>query len=196
MFWIILSYIIGSISGSYLLGKIILQKDVRKYGSGNAGTTNAMRVFGKKIGIMTFCIDFLKGFLYILLLKHFTSINLESLYICSVLLIIGHDYPFYMSFKGGKGVATTIGAFAVLGFKLDLIAVVIWILSVYITKIVSLGSIIYFITVSTLFIGFMELNTIQIICVLIIGLLGIFRHKDNIYRMIHGKENKIGKKME
>lgn len=193
MTWVLLSYLVGSISGSYILGNLLLNKDVRKYGSGNAGTTNAIRAFGKKIGVLTFLIDFLKGLLMVHLLKNTFNVNQNMLYICAFALIIGHDYPFYMNFKGGKGVATTIGCYAILGFNLDLISVIAWILFAIVTKMVSLASILYFCLISILFIIFEDLTSIQILMVLLIGILGVYRHKDNIKRIMNGSENKIGK---
>lgn len=194
MHWVVISYLIGSISGSYILGNFLLKKDVRKYGSGNAGTTNAMRVFGKKIGLLTFIIDFLKGAILIYLLKFVFHINDNMLYICSFALIIGHDYPFYMNFKGGKGVATTIGTLAVLGFGLDLISVLAWILIAITTKVVSIASICYFIIVSILFISIKDLSIIQTTMLILISILGIYRHKENVKRILNGTENKIKKK--
>ncbi|MDY2986474.1 MAG: glycerol-3-phosphate 1-O-acyltransferase PlsY [Peptoniphilus sp.] len=193
MTWLLLSYLAGSISGSYILGKLLLKKDVRKYGSGNAGTTNAIRAFGRKIGILTFLIDFLKGLVLMYFLKNTFNVSVNLLYGCALALIIGHDYPFYMNFKGGKGVATTIGVYAILGFSLDLISVVSWILFAVVTKMVSLASILYFCLVSVLFIFFNDLSQVQIMIVIFIGILGVYRHKDNIKRIINGSENKIGK---
>lgn len=193
MTWLLLSYLVGSISGSYILGNLLLKKDVRKYGSGNAGTTNAIRAFGKKIGILTFLIDFFKGLILMYFLKNTFNVSVNILYGCALSLIIGHDYPFYMNFKGGKGVAITIGVYAILGFSLDLISVSAWILFAVVTKMVSLASILYFCLVSVLFIFFNDLSQVQTIIVVFIGVLGVYRHKDNIKRIINGSENKIGK---
>ncbi|MGO1579858.1 MAG: glycerol-3-phosphate 1-O-acyltransferase PlsY [Peptoniphilaceae bacterium] len=191
---LLLSYLIGSISGSYLLGLIFLKKDVREFGSGNAGTTNAIRAFGKKWGILTFIIDFIKGTLVMILFKEILNFDDFNSVLCALFAIIGHDYPFYMNFKGGKGVATTIGSMAIFNFKLTLIAVLIWILITLISKMVSLGSISFFLSLVILF-SIAGIYDIKIIIIIfLIALLGIFRHHTNISRIIRGKENKIGVK--
>ncbi|MGO3751368.1 MAG: glycerol-3-phosphate 1-O-acyltransferase PlsY [Peptoniphilaceae bacterium] len=191
---LLLSYLIGSISGSYLLGLIFLKKDVREFGSGNAGTTNAIRAFGKKWGILTFIIDFIKGTLVMILFKEILNFDDFNSVLCALFAIIGHDYPFYMNFKGGKGVATTIGSMAIFNFKLTLISVLIWILITLISKMVSLGSISFFLSLVILF-SIAGIYDIKIIIIIfLIALLGIFRHHTNISRIIRGKENKIGVK--
>lgn len=189
---IVISYFIGTISGSYIIGKLFLDKDIRKYGSGNAGTTNAMRVLGKKAGVITFIIDFLKGVAVTFIIGRFFEKNLIPLGILGA--IIGHDFPFYMNFRGGKGVATTLGALALFNFPLTLICYIVWVLGTFITKMVSVGSILFFISIIIVYTFMSELTTYNIILVNFIALIGIIRHKDNIKRIMAGNENKIGGK--
>ncbi|WP_036728717.1 glycerol-3-phosphate 1-O-acyltransferase PlsY [Peptoniphilus mikwangii] len=189
---IIISYLVGSISGSYIIGKVFLNKDVRKYGSGNAGTTNAIRVFGIKWGIITFLIDFLKGIIIVLLSKNIFKVN-ETLVLINILFgIVGHDYPFYMKFKGGKGVATTLGALLITNFQLTFFCFLIWIFVTMASKMVSLGSIFFFVSIIVLFLSFSSYNNIGLSIIFVIGLLGIYKHRSNIKRIINGTENKIG----
>lgn len=189
---IIISYLVGSISGSYIIGKVFLNKDVRKYGSGNAGTTNAIRVFGIKWGIITFLIDFLKGIIIVLLSKNIFKVN-ETLILINILFgIVGHDYPFYMKFKGGKGVATTLGALLITNFQLTFFCFLIWIFVTMASKMVSLGSIFFFVSIIVLFLSFSSYNNIGLSIIFVIGLLGIYKHRSNIKRIINGTENKIG----
>ena len=143
---LIISYLIGTISGSYIIGELFLNKDIRKYGSGNAGTTNAMRVLGKKAGVTTFIIDFLKGVAVTFIIGKFFGRNLIPLGILGA--VIGHDFPFYMNFRGGKGVATSLGALALFNFPLTLICYIVWVLGTLLTKIVSVGSILFFISMN------------------------------------------------
>jgi glycerol-3-phosphate acyltransferase PlsY len=103
----IISYFIGNISFAYILGKIFAKKDVREYGSGNAGATNAFRTFGKKVGALVFLGDVLKGVAAVLLGRYLGGQT--GAYIAGAFVIIGHNWPVLLSFKGGKGVATTIG---------------------------------------------------------------------------------------
>lgn len=189
---LVISYFIGTISGSYIIGKLFLDKDIRKYGSGNAGTTNAMRVLGKKAGVITFIIDFLKGVAVTFIIGRFFEKNLIPLGILGA--IIGHDFPFYMNFRGGKGVATTLGALALFNFPLTLICYIVWVLGTVITKMVSVGSILFFISIIFVYTFMSELTTYNIILVNLIALIGIIRHKDNIKRIMAGNENKVGGK--
>lgn len=186
----VISYLIGSISGAYIIGKIFLNKDIRKYGSGNAGTTNAMRVLGKKAGILTFLIDFLKGVFGAFLINILFSRNYVPLSIFAA--VLGHDFPFYMNFKGGKGVATTLGALAFLDLKLTFICYLVWLVSTLITKIVSVGSIGFYIFVIAIFTIYSDLSISNKFIIVLVALLGIWRHKDNIKRLLKGTENKIG----
>lgn len=188
-----LSYLIGSISGSFILGKLFLHKDVRNYGSGNAGTTNAMRVFGKKIGSLTFIIDMLKGILVVLLLKKFFP---EYLFLGVLFCILGHDFPFYMKFKGGKGVATSLGSFIFINIKLTFIPGMIMLITLLSTKIMSLSSILFLSALLVSYIGFGSYSIYEKIIIAIVCLLGIVRHKSNIKRLIEGKELKLGGKNE
>ncbi len=189
---LVISYFIGTISGSYIIGKLFLDKDIRKYGSGNAGTTNAMRVLGKKAGVMTFLIDFLKGLAVTFIIGKVFGSTFVPLGILGA--VIGHDFPFYMNFRGGKGVATTLGALALFNFPLTLICYIVWVLGTVLTKMVSVGSILFFISIIIVYTFMSQLTIVNIILVDTIALIGIVRHKDNIKRIIAGNENKIGGK--
>ena len=189
---LVISYFIGTISGSYIIGKLFLDKDIRKYGSGNAGTTNAMRVLGKKAGVMTFLIDFLKGLAVTFIIGKVFGSTFVPLGILGA--VIGHDFPFYMNFRGGKGVATTLGALALFDFPLTLICYIVWVLGTVLTKMVSVGSILFFISIIIVYTFMSQLTIVNIILVDTIALIGIVRHKDNIKRIIAGNENKIGGK--
>lgn len=187
---LLISYFVGTISGSYIIGNLFLNKDIRKYGSGNAGTTNAMRVLGKKAGVLTFLIDFLKGALVTLIIRRIFGDEFVPLAILGA--VIGHDFPFYMKFKGGKGVATTLGALAIFNFPLTLICYVVWVLGTVLTKMVSVGSILFFVSIIIVYSFMSNLAMSNILIIDIIALIGIIRHKDNIKRIIAGNENKIG----
>lgn len=187
---LLISYFVGTISGSYIIGNLFLNKDIRKYGSGNAGTTNAMRVLGKKAGVLTFLIDFLKGALVTLIIRKIFGDEYVPLAILGA--VIGHDFPFYMKFKGGKGVATTLGALALFNFPLTIICYVVWVLGTVLTKMVSVGSILFFVSIIIVYSFMSNLVMSNILIIDIIALIGIIRHKDNIKRIIAGNENKIG----
>lgn len=187
----ILSYLIGCFSSAYLIGRAFLKIDIRGHGSGNSGATNAVRVMGKKFGVLTFLLDFFKGIISVLL-GYLLLGKTGSLY-AGLFAIIGHNWPFYLNFKGGKGVSTSIGVLAVLNFPVALISVIIGVGVGAISRLVSLGSIIFFIIVPfiTLLRDGLENNKFLILTI-ILGIIGIYRHKSNIQRIFNGTENKIG----
>lgn len=186
----IISYLLGSISFAYILGKLILKKDVRNYGSGNAGATNAIRSFGKKIGVMVFMGDFLKGVIAVILGR---SLGGQiGAYIGGAFAIIGHNWPVFLNFKGGKGVATTIGVMALVDFHLTLICVIIGIIIIIFTRTVSAGSILGMAFAPIAAILFVRpFDTMLLLFCLFISSMSIYRHKDNIKRIINGNENKF-----
>lgn len=182
---LIISYLVGSISGSFLLGKYFLHKDVRKFGSGNAGTTNAIRVFGMKIGIFTFLIDMLKGSLVAFFLMKY---NRDYLFLGILFAIIGHDYPFYMNFKGGKGIATTFGAFFVINPIWTGASFLILLLIAKFSGYVSVGSLVFLILNFLSQIITIHLDKNELIILIIITILGFVRHRSNIKRLINRNE--------
>ncbi len=194
---IILAYLIGSINFSILLSKVVGGKDIRKSGSGNAGATNMLRTYGKKMGVLTLLLDVLKGIVVILICR-LTDIGSEWEYIGAVGVILGHNFPLYFGFKGGKGVATSLGAALMLDWKIGLIVAVVAIGIMAITRYVSLGSIvggiIYIIANIIYMIMFSQFNLIILICVIIMGGLLVVRHHANIKRLLRGTESKLGAK--
>ncbi len=215
----VISYLIGSVNFSILLSRIIEKKDIRESGSGNAGATNMLRTYGKKMGIITLLLDVLKGVVVIILawvvtfflwasyvtVDKVTGIidtsNLHYIigvaipYIAGVCAILGHNFPLYFGFKGGKGVATSLGVVLMLDWKVGLIVAVIAIAIMAVTRYVSLGSIIggaMFIIIEIVkAIVTSECNIVQLVCVIIIGGLLIARHHANIKRLLNGTENKL-----
>jgi len=202
---IIISYLIGSFPTAYLFGRLLKGIDIRKFGSGNVGATNAWRVLGKSAGITVLALDILKGFVTVSVLAKFIalktgyalkidSVAVELLLITMGLFcILGHSWTVFLNFKGGKGIATTLGvllalALRIAGFKLVLAATLLaWIVIFAVTRIVSLASILAAIFLP-LFTVFFNQSKILIITTLILSLLTIFRHKANIKRLLQGKE--------
>lgn len=187
-----LSYLIGSFSSAYIVGKLFMKIDIRNHGSGNAGATNAVRIMGKKLGVLTFLMDFAKGIVAVLLGSYLHA-SLGG-YVSALFAVIGHNWPVFLSFKGGKGIATTIAVMAVLSFPTTLLSVAIGILTAFVTRYVSLGSVIF---LSVLFIltslGIFVNDQYLVALTLILALLGYYRHKENIKRLLAGNENKIGR---
>ncbi|KXO17182.1 glycerol-3-phosphate 1-O-acyltransferase PlsY [Peptoniphilus sp. GNH] len=179
---ILISYFLGTISGSYILGKLILKIDIRSYGSGNAGTTNAMRVMGKKLGVFVFLIDFFKAvFCMFFISKLFSK---DYLYLSMLFCVIGHCFPFYMKFKGGKGVATTFGSLAFINPKLTIVILIIWVLVTLIVNNVGIGSVGMYIGVIVVFLLYGDLEVSAKICIILNCIFGILRHSSNIKKAL------------
>ncbi len=189
---IFLSYLIGCFSSAYFIGKVFKKMDIRSYGSGNAGATNAVRVMGKKLGILTFLLDFTKGVIAVLI--GYRIMGVSGGLIAAFFVVIGHDWPVFLGFRGGKGIATTIGCYAVLNFPVALVSVIIGITVGLTSKFVSLGSIVFLSIVPGISLIMVEnLDKDFLILTVLLAIIGIYKHKANIKRLINGNENKIGR---
>ena len=191
----LVAYLLGSISFSIIFSKKFAGFDVREKGSKNAGTTNVLRTVGKKAAILTLICDILKGVVAVLFAmlaaKIWSEANVEPLkYLAGLFAIIGHTFPIYYGFRGGKGVATSLGVLLLVNSKIGLICLIFALIIMIATKWVSLGSIMAAILFPLLTI-FMVENTCAKIISIIIGLLVIFNHRSNIKRLKNGTENKL-----
>jgi len=180
------SYFLGSIPFGLIITKVFLGKDIRNIGSGNIGTTNVLRTGKKSLAIVTLLFDILKGYISIIIAsKYFSDFILLSALIC----FIGHIFPVWLKFKGGKGVATYLGIILGISFSLGVVFIVTWILISFIFRYSSLSSIISSITV---FIYSIFMSSVTEIYFLFIAfIIIIFSHKENITRLKNSKENKI-----
>lgn len=186
---VLISYIIGSLSPAYIIGKIQGNVDVRQHGSGNAGTTNVFRVLGLKSAIITFILDLLKGMIAVIIGRKI--LGYDGALLASVLVVIGHNYPIFLNFKGGKGIATSIGVLYALNWKVGIGSTIIGASTVLMTRYVSLGSILGTISAPILFYIFDKFEDNLRIAILILVVSSIVRHRSNISRLIKGVENKI-----
>ena len=205
---LIIGYFIGNIETGYIFGKIH-KMDIRNYGSGNAGATNTLRVLGAKAGLVVFLGDFCKSLIPCLVVRFIFRDNVSLSYIYMLYIglgvVLGHNFPFYLGFKGGKGVASTAGIILALDIRIAVVCLIVFIITVAITRYVSLGSIfvmIILIGMSHFLVkfsyGFGEgASTMEFrLLTAAVGLLSIFMHRANIKRLLGGTENKIGKKVE
>ncbi|WP_281191197.1 glycerol-3-phosphate 1-O-acyltransferase PlsY [Staphylococcus schleiferi] len=183
----IASYLIGSIPSGYLIGKIFFKKDIREYGSGNTGATNSFRVLGKPAGFAVTFFDIFKGFIVVFLPALF-NVEIHGLLV-GIFAIIGHVYPIYLKFKGGKAVATSAGVLLAVNPILLLILALIFFIILKLTKYVSLSSIIAAIccVIGSFFIS----DYVLLITSIAVSVLLIYRHSSNIKRIIKGTEPKI-----
>ena len=204
---LIIGYFIGNIETGYIFGKLN-KMDIRNYGSGNAGATNTLRVLGPKAGLIVFLGDFCKSLIPCLVVRFIFRDNVSLSYVYMLYIglgvVLGHNFPFYLGFKGGKGVASTAGIIMALDIRIAAVCLAIFIVIVAVTRYVSLASIvvmIIFIGMSHMLVktsyGFTDGSSPMEfrLLVVIIGFLSIFMHRANIKRLLSGTENKIGKKV-
>lgn len=205
MFKIILgisiSYLLGSIPTSYIMAKLIKGIDIRKHGSGNVGATNLMRTVGKVPGGIAFMLDAAKGAIPVLLLCDIFyepgNFITEPMFkvILGLAAVCGHIWTIFLKFKGGKGVATTIGVFAGLSPLASALALLVWLVTAFLFKYVSLSSITMSISLP-IFMLILNKPIEYIILSLIACLFIIYTHRSNIKRIAEGTEYKIGKKIK
>ena len=209
----ILSYLIGSIPFGLVIGKLIKHKDIREYGSGNVGSTNAIRVLGKKVGFVVFFLDVFKGMAIIILVKVLNAQNLwhspvEELWY-GAFAIIGHTFSIFLGFKGGKAVATSLGVVLITSPLTAIACLIIFGIVLFATGYVSLASTFAALTVVTVgwlfhFVGIEPHNFLEYfigktsisLCVLFTcaTVLIILRHTKNYKRLLNGTENSFKKK--
>ena len=195
----IIAYLIGSINFSVILSKKMAGFDVRNKGSGNAGTTNMLRSVGKKAAAITLVCDILKGVVAILLAMLMNKIFPNSngallVQIAGVAVILGHTFPIFFKFKGGKGVATSLGVLIMSNWQIGLICLVFALILIILTQMVSVGSIAAAILYPVLTI-FIPQNYIipgnYIIYSIVLAVIIVFNHRENVKRLLSGTENRI-----
>jgi len=182
---ILFSYLLGSIPFGFILTKIFLKKDIRNIGSGNIGATNVLRTGNKKIGYATLILDVIKAILPVIFIK----LNFhEYIYVSSLCVFIGHVFPIWLKFKGGKGVASYVGILFCINIMFGFIFIFTWLIIFLISKYSSLSSLISSLSVPIYL--FFYLNDKNIIFFLIMFVLIFFTHRENIKRLINKEESK------
>jgi acyl phosphate:glycerol-3-phosphate acyltransferase len=186
---VIVSYLLGSIPSGLIVGKAFYGIDIREHGSGNLGGTNTFRTLGKKAGIIVTAADILKGTLASFLPVMFGVAGQIDPLIAGMIAVVGHMYPVFAKFKGGKAVATSGGVLLACAPVMFLVMVVVFLLSLYITKFVSLSSIIA--SIVAVIYAVIAKEPLLIIVVSLLSLFVIYRHRANIKRIINKTEPKI-----
>jgi glycerol-3-phosphate acyltransferase PlsY len=188
-----LTYAIAAIPFGLVLAKIFAKKDIREFGSKNIGATNVARVIGKKLGFATLILDGLKGAIMVIIAR-FTFYDIQNLHLFLVLVaavaVLGHVYPIYLNFKGGKGVATAIAVLFALDVLVGSLVTCFWILSFCLFRISSISSIIAIFS-SIIISTSLGAPGSQIAFCWFLFLLILVRHKENIVRLITGEEKKL-----
>jgi glycerol-3-phosphate acyltransferase PlsY len=192
-----MAYLLGSIPFGYLLVRFFRKEDIRATGSGNIGATNVARSGGKGLGILTLLLDTLKGYLAVVIAMHFAPSlghGPSNLAIAAaVVACLGHIFPVWLGFKGGKGIATALGVFLALVWPVALASLGLFIVVVALTRLVSLGSVLAAASIPFLALLLIPARTPALLIGLsIISLLSIAKHHANIGRLLHGKEPRFG----
>lgn len=190
---ILLGYLYGSIPFALVIGKVFYNTDVRESGSGNLGGTNAGRVLGKKAGISVIVLDALKAVIIFYLSSYLSlkfNLNPDIKYIAGLACIFGHCYPIFAEFRGGKAVSTNLGYFLCIEPLYAVVAIVVFLLVLKISKYVSLSSISTALIVLCIT-PFLAVSITAKLCMLIAVILLVYRHKDNIKRIKNHTESKI-----
>lgn len=212
------AYLIGSINTSIILSRVFFGEDIRKSGSGNAGATNMLRTHGKKFAIATLIMDILKGVIAVLLALAADNILAQLLplqysqrpeaeyilgnlkYIAGFFVVLGHSFPIYFRFRGGKGVATGLGVILTLNWQVGLIVLALSLIIMAVSRYVSLGSVIgallFPLLLAVFTLGAGSFDMIEIMMAAALSLLIIARHHSNISRLLHGNENKLFSKKQ
>lgn len=190
---IILSYLIGSISTAYLVVKYTQGVDIRTVGSKNAGATNVLRTAGLGAALLVFFLDIFKGILAVNLGKIMGG-EITSL-LCGIAVIVGHNWPLYFGLKGGKGSATSIGVIFATMPVIGMIIILIGVVTVIITRYVSLGTIVVAPIFPILVLSFGKSRE-HVLFAIIMMVLSLYRHKANILRLRQGTESKLGHKLK
>lgn len=186
---VLTAYLIGSIPTGLIFGKLIWKKDLRRFGSRNIGATNAWRILGKKAGLLIFFLDFIKGQFGALIGACIIGTP-AAMVLGGFFAIIGHAFPIFIGFKGGKGVATSLGVLSALMPKITAIVFIVWLVLFLLTRYVSVASIVAALLAPILAACFKapaEFFAFALAAAVII----VWRHKDNIKRLKEGRENRF-----
>lgn len=189
---IIFAYLLGSFASAVIVSRLMGLPDPRNFGSGNPGATNVLRLGGKKAALLTLLFDVLKGVVAVLLAKAiYPEITLLAAVTGAVFL--GHLYPVFFNFKGGKGVATAFGALLALVWQVGLSVLATWLLMAGIVRYSSLAALVAAIAAPVSMYGFTHGNLTYTVTALLMSVLLIWRHRSNIQNLLAGREDKIGK---
>lgn len=194
----VMGYLFGSLNFAVIIGKLFYKTDVRQHGSGNAGATNVQRTLGSKAAAFVALGDFLKG-----IAAYFIAYLVGGIFeqpvlfacICGFAAVIGHNYPLYFHFKGGKGILTSLGLSFAIDWRAALITLAVSILIIAMTRYVSLGSILGCIANVGLILLF-DADPLKIWFIALLAILAVIRHHANIKRLIKGEESKLGAKKQ
>lgn len=186
----ILAYAIGSVSTSTIISRYIAHLDIREHGSGNAGATNTLRVLGLRWALLVLALDILKGMVAVAMAKALGHNAPWYVYLSGLAVIVGHNWPVFFGFRGGKGIATAIGVYVLVMFVPAVVAGVIAIALVAFTRFVSLGAL-TFAVLTPICASLLHPRSGAVVFASLVAILSIYTHRHNIVRLLHGEEHKI-----
>jgi acyl phosphate:glycerol-3-phosphate acyltransferase len=189
------AYLIGSMSFGFMAGKLLKGIDIREFGSGGTGTTNIQRTLGTVPALVVLALDIGKGYAAVILAGALTANPSGWMLLAGLLAVIGHNWPLFHRFRGGRGIATTIGVMLGLAPMVILIATVVGVSIIALTRYVSLGSIVGVILIPIMMFIF-EYPWTYVLFGAVLAVFAIWRHRQNITRLLAGTENKLGKKVK
>lgn len=188
---LVISYLLGSINTSIIASKIMTGKDIRKSGSGNAGATNALRILGKKGAVIVVAGDAFKAVAAILLSRLIVTDSSSAVYIAGLGAVLGHNFPVFFGFRGGKGIIVSLVAIMFADWKIGLIVAAFSIAVIAVSRYVSLGSILGAVLFAALSAAFHSDNPQLTVFAAMLALLAVYMHRSNIVRLVRGTENKL-----
>jgi glycerol-3-phosphate acyltransferase PlsY len=195
----VIGYLLGSINFAVVIGKIFYKKDVREYGSKSAGATNVLRTLGKKAAVFVTIGDLLKAVMAYLLVMPLGKLSGTG-EVCSIIsgisAVLGHNFPVYFNFKGGKGILTSIAFSYMIDWRAATITLIFALVIMATTKYVSLGSILGCVLNAIIISFFVPGEYLKIFAIVFLVILAIIKHKENIKRLIKGEERKLGQKVK
>lgn len=186
----VIAYLLGCINAALMYSKIIKKDDIRSYGSGNAGSTNILRVYGLKPALLVFTFDFLKGFAAVKICELLNNGADFALIFAVVAVVAGHNWPIFTNYRGGKGVATTFGVGLAVAPYVALAGLCGALVIVAVTKIMALGTV-SAITLCAIFLFILKAPYYHCIPIAVLAILSIYQHRGNIQRILNGTENKL-----
>lgn len=186
---ILIGYLMGCLQWSYILGKTIKKTDIRTLGRGNAGASNTVTVFGWKMGVAVGLLDILKAIISILIIRYFIkNFTTLDIYLNGTSVILGHNYPFFMKFRGGKGTASTLGMLFGIDYRLGIIGLLVILAITVFTDFIALGtiSLVIFFVLATIYLGF---GTACVLITIFIAAQSIYKHIPNLKRILAKEED-------
>ncbi|NLI65588.1 MAG: glycerol-3-phosphate acyltransferase [Tissierellia bacterium] len=186
---ITLGYIFGCLQWSYIIGKLLKKQDIRNLGGGNAGASNTVTVFGWKMGVAVGLLDILKAIISIIIIRYILkSTDMFELYLNGTSVVLGHNYPFFMGFKGGKGTASTVGMMLAINYKLGLLGILVIFLVTVLSDYIALGTmaLVSFFVIATLYLGY---GPQCLVLAIFLALLSAYKHLPNMKWILARKES-------